>query len=383
MRIFWLVGESSGDRHAARLIERLNERAPGWEHLGMGGERMREAGCDLVADLREASVMGLFEVVKHLPRLLKLRRRLVEAIRERGVDLVVFVDFPDFNLAVADAVRRAMGDNRPPMLYYVSPQVWAWRRGRAKSIAKKVDAMAVLFPFERQVYEEHGLETVFFGHPLAGEVAPSAPVEELRRRFGLEEGDEAVAILPGSREQEVRRHLGVQLAAVRMLRGELNRPVTALVARANTVPRELLEQLSDGTEDVRIVEDAYDALAVARAGLVKSGTSTVEAAVLGTPFAVLYKVSGMTYRLARLLVRGVQYIAMVNVLAGREVVPERIQDEANPRQLATDLRRLWEGELREKVTRELREVADSLGQPGATERLADWIVERFGGKQGR
>ncbi|MCB2200041.1 lipid-A-disaccharide synthase [bacterium] len=380
MRIFWVAGESSGDRHAAHLIHEINALQPDWQHRGMGGEQMEREGCELDANLSEAALMGLVEVIRHLPRLLKLRDRLVIAVDEWQADLVILVDFPDFNLALAKAIRKRRG-SKTKILYYVSPQVWAWRKGRAKTIAHRVDAMAVLFPFEQEVYRPYGLETVFFGHPLAGEVEPSASVDELRKRFELKEGQEAVAILPGSRAQEIERHLPVQLQALERLRESKGEDVVGLVARANTVQKGVLSDYLQNVPNVRIVEDgAYDALAAARVGMVKSGTSTVEAALIGTPFVVLYRTSPLTFRLARMLVRGVKYIAMVNVLAGREVVRERIQDEATAGHLASDLLELWVGERRDKTIAGLKGVAESLGESGATARLAVWIVDRFGGK---
>ncbi len=377
MHVFWVTGESSGDRHAAHLIRELKRLRPEWTHGGMGGEAMRREGVTLTADLKEAALMGLTEVIRHLPRLFRLRNRLIDAIVDSGAQLVVLVDFPDFNMGVARSLRVRLG-RQIPILYYVSPQVWAWRRGRIKTIAKLVDAMAVLFPFEVDVYRPHGLETVFFGHPLVGEVKPSAPLPELRKQFGLLGDEQAVAILPGSREQEVRRHLPVQLAAVKRLRSRLTEPVKVLLAQANTVDRQLLEQLAAGIPDVTIVDNARDALAASRVGLVKSGTSTIEALLIGTPYVVMYIVSPLTYRIAKLLIRGVKYIAMVNVLANREIVPEHIQDDANPRRLAQDLERLWDSEDRDKMTQRLKDLSSSLGEPGSTERLAEWMVERFG-----
>ncbi|MCB2211141.1 lipid-A-disaccharide synthase [bacterium] len=377
MHVFWVTGESSGDRHAAHLIRELKRLQPEWTHGGMGGEAMRREGVTLSADLKEAALMGLTEVIRHLPRLFRLRNRLIDAIVDSGAQLVVLVDFPDFNMGVARSLRVRLG-RQIPILYYVSPQVWAWRRGRIKTIAKLVDAMAVLFPFEVDVYRPHGLETVFFGHPLVGEVKPSAPVPELRKQFGLLGDEQAVALLPGSREQEVRRHLPVQLAAVNRLRSRLTEPVKVLLAQANTVDRKLLEQLSAGIPDVTIVDNARDALATSRVGLVKSGTSTIEALLIGTPYVVMYIVSPLTYRIAKLLIRGVKYIAMVNVLANREIVPEHIQDDANPQRLAQDLERLWDSEDRDKMTQRLHDLSSSLGEPGSTERLAMWMAERFG-----
>lgn len=381
MRVFWVVGESSGDHHAAELIRSLRDQSPDWEHFGMCGEAMRAAGCHEVADLSEAAMMGLTEVVRHLPKLWKLRTRLINEIVEKKIDVVVFVDFPDFNLAIACALRRRFGD-KFKIMYYVSPQVWAWRKGRAKSIAKVVDEMAVLFPFEADVYKPHGLNPVFFGHPMVGHVKPSADMPELRQRFGLGEGDVAVTILPGSRRHEVERHLAVQLATLKQLRNLRPERIKALIVRANTIDRSWLETFMGDFEDYEILDGgAYDALAASHVGLIKSGTSTVEAALIGTPFVVLYKVSGLTYFFGRLLIKGVRFITMANVLTDREVVKERIQNEADPEILCRDLLKIWDGDERTKVRRELTEVAATLGEPGGTTRLASWMIQRFGGDQ--
>jgi len=381
MNLFWVVGENSGDRHAAHLIRELKKAAPEWTHAGMGGAAMLEAGCEIVADLSETSLMGLTEVVRHLPRLMKLQDRLVDEVQRRNITLVVLVDFPDFNLMLGKKLRKQFGLSKK-LFYYVSPQVWAWRKGRAKGIAELVDAMAVLFPFEQDLYKKYGLETVFTGHPLVGEVKASAPVSELRKKFNLGKHEEAVAILPGSRNQEVERHFHHQLNAIRELRNTVEVPVKALVARASTVNREVLEREIGDMKNVDIVEgDTYDALAVSYAALVKSGTSTIEAALLGTPFVVLYRTSDLTYAAAKMLVRGVKYIAMVNVLAGREVVRERLQSEARGDILAGDLLAIWSGRKRKDVIASLQEVSGMLGEPGGTTRLAAWMVERFGEKR--
>ncbi len=377
MRLFWVVGEKSGDHHASRLITALRGVAPDWEHAGMGGEAMAEAGCEIIADLSQASLLGLAEVVRHLPRMFRLRDRLALEIHKRNVDLVVFLDFPDFNIALLKLLRKRHGDEHRAF-YYISPQVWAWRRRRAKQMAKLLDAMAVLFPFELEFYRRYGLETVFFGHPLCGEVVPSDRRERLRGMFGLEPGHQAIALLPGSRRPEVERHLPVQLEAMEIFRRSHPEAV-AIIASSENIERSLYASLI-GERDWALLASGrvYDVLAVSRVGLVKSGTSTVEAALIGTPFAVLYRLSPLTYFLARMLVRGVTHIAMVNVLAGREVVPERIQREANRERLADDLERLWSGAEREKMIGDLKEVAGSLGEPGGTKRLAEWIVRRFG-----
>jgi len=378
MRLFWVVGESSGDHHAAKLIEELQKTAPEWQHAGMCGTQMKSAGCREVANLKEAALMGLVEVIKHLPRLFKLQKRLIQEIVDWQADVVVLVDFPDFNLNLAKKLRKKSG-GKVKVFYYVSPQVWAWRKGRAKTIAQLSDAMAVLFPFETEIYKPHGLEAVFHGHPLAGEVNPSDSIKNLRDKFNLSDGEEAVAVLPGSRKQEVERLLPVQLDAIDRLRKKVDSPIKAIVAKADTVDENLLNSIIGNRQNVMITSDgSYDALAVSKVGLVKSGTSTVEAALIGTPFVVLYKVSGMTYFLGKLLIKGVKHIAMANLLTGREVVPERIQDEANPETLSKDIFDLWSGKKRETMKEGLAEISTILGEPGGTKRLALWMKEFFG-----
>ncbi len=378
MNLFWIVGESSGDRHASHIISEMSRLKPDWSHSGMCGTEMFASGCEEVVNLSEAALMGLTEVIRHLPRLLKLREKLVDEIEKRSIDLVVLVDFPDFNLAVAKLLRKRFG-KKVKILYYVSPQVWAWRKGRAKTIAELSDAMAVLFPFEKDIYKKYGLETVFCGHPLVGEVSKSDSIENLRKRFNLKDGQEAVAILPGSRKQEVERLLPVQLETIQFLRKFKGSEVVALIAKANTVDIELLEEISKNTQNVKIVDgSSHDVMSVSKVGLVKSGTSTVETAIIGTPFVVLYKISSLSFRIAKLLVKGVKYIAMVNVLAGREIVKERIQNDARPELLAKDLLNIWDGPVREETITNLKEVTASLGESGGNRRLAEWIVKRFG-----
>ncbi len=376
MEIFWVVGEASGDRHAAKLMHAIGKVRPDWKHAGMAGDLMKGAGCEAVADISEASVMGLVEVVRHIPRMLKLRNRLLDSIRSRNSDLVILVDFPDFNLELLKKLRREMG-RQVRVLYFISPQVWAWRQGRASMMAKQLDAMAVLFPFEVEFYKKYGLEAVYFGHPLAGDVAPSADEATIRDRLDLEEGREAIAIMPGSRDHEVERHLDTQLKAVEVVRRTYP-DIVAVVVKAPTIEMATLQRLSGSEKWVRVVdESAYDVMSVSRVGLVKSGTSTVESAFIGTPFVVLYKVSGLTFFIAKSLVRGVKHVAMVNVLGGREIVPELLQNDATPENLAREVLRLWEGPDREVVVEGLREVAESLGEPGAMDRLAEWVVQRF------
>ncbi len=386
MKFFWVVGESSGDRHASRLITALDKASDSMHtHYGMCGEEMRKSGCEMVADISEASLMGLTEVIRHLPRMIKLRDRLVSEIEEKKPDLVVLLDFPDFNLSLLKTLRKRLG-REVPVLYYISPQIWAWRRGRAKMMANLLDVIAVIFPFEVDFYSRYGLEAVFFGHPMAGEIKPSDTKENLLKSFNLDEASDVITLMPGSRDHEVERHLPVMLEAVELFQMQ-NPGVIAQVVKANTVKMKLIKQIVASRTWVNIVErTAVDSLSVSRAAIIKSGTSTVEAALVGsddvnskpTPFTVMYKVSPLSYSLARMLVRGVNKIAMVNILAGKEIVPERIQDQAVPNRLKQDLENMWEGEERDRIQNDLSEVSKSLGTKGSSDRLAEWILERFG-----
>lgn len=376
MHLFWIVGENSGDTHAAKLIAELSALRPSWKHSGMTGPKMIAAGCRQVAHIQEASLMGISEVISQLPRILRLRETLISEITAIHPDLVILVDFPDFNISLMKKLRKRSGQ-KIRILYYISPQIWAWRKGRAKSLAKHVDAMAVLFPFEVEFYRKYGLETVCFGHPLVGEVHPSKTTETIREELGIRDR-KIIALLPGSREQEVLRILPTQLQAIDLFRQ--NHPeVQAVIVKAPGLSSAIFREMTDAFPWAILTEESsYNVLSVSHAALVKSGTSTVETAIAGIPFIVLYKVSRFTYFLARLLIRGVSNIAMVNVLAGKEIVPEFIQKHATPHSLSHALEKIWEGKSRSQMLMDLANLRKQLGEEGATKRLAEWVVNRFG-----
>ena len=329
-----VAGEASGDQHAARLARRLYRRAPGLELIGMGGNAMRAAGVRILVDSTELAVVGVVEVLRHYPRLRTALRRLQEALRTHRPGLLVLVDYPDFNLRLARAAK-ALGI---PVLYYVSPQVWAWRKGRVHSIARLVDHMAVLFPFEVDLYRQAGLPVTFTGHPLAETVQPTAPRQATLERWGLDPGRRTVALLPGSRHSEIRRLLEPALqTAERLL--ERDPSLQFILPVAPGLDARLLTPWLDrhALPLALAVDDTVNAVAAADAALTASGTATLVVGLLGTPLVVYYKVAPLTYLLGRLLVRGVRHIGMVNVLAGREIAPEFIQHQARPRRLAAAL----------------------------------------------
>ena len=369
-----VAGEASGDLHGARLLSELRRLRPEVLPFGLGGDEMRAAGLDAVAHAAEISVVGIAEVWKILPRARQIFAALLAEVDRRGARAAVLIDFPEFNLRLA----RKLARRGVTVVYYISPQVWAWRRRRVKAVARLVDRMLVLFPFEAEFYRRHGVEVEHVGHPLVDEV-PVLPQAWDRGEPG---GPFQVALLPGSRRSEVEALLPTMLATVRRLAADL--AVEATIVQAPTVPRGLLEEaVARSGLPVRIVaEDRFRAVADAHLALCASGTATLEVGLLGTPMIVLYRLNRWTYLLGRLLVR-LPHISLVNLVLGREVVPELIQGAARPERIAAEARRL----LTERATvarlREgLAELRPRLGRGGASARAAAAVAAQLGRSAG-
>jgi lipid-A-disaccharide synthase len=363
-----VAGEASGDLHGARLISELRQRVPGLAAFGLGGDEMRAAGLQSVAHSSEVAVVGITEVLKVLPRIREVFADLLHEVDRRRPALAVLIDFPDFNLRLA----RQLKERGLEVVYYISPQVWAWRKGRVKTIARLVDRMLVLFPFEVDFYRGHGVDVIHVGHPLVDEV-PVLP--QVWDRGGQEDGPFRVALLPGSRLSEVEALLPILLAAVGRLASRL--PVEARIIRAPTVPRELLDEAVELSGlPVAIVEsDRFAAVADSHVALCASGTATLEVGLLGTPMVMVYRLASWTYLLARLLVR-LPNVALVNLVLGRRVVPELIQGQANPERIAAEAARLLtDAEARKEMRTALAEVRCRLGAGGASGRAAGEVAE--------
>jgi len=368
----WILlsaGEASGDLLGAELATELQRRAPELDLAGMGGDRMAAAGVTLAVQARDVAVVGLTEVLARLPPIWRAYQLLAGMLRNLRPDLLVCIDFPEFNLRLARAAARV----GVPVCYYISPQVWAWRRGRIRTLRRLVRKMLVIFPFEEALYREAGVEVFFVGHPVLDRIKAVPPREACRARLGLRDKERLVGLLPGSREAEVRRHLPVMAGAAARI-GTVLPGTRFAVAVADTLsPDSLTPLLSPGGgADIRLVTgDTYGVIRAADLVIVASGTATLEAGVLGTPLVVIYKVSPLTYLAGRLLIR-VPFIGMVNLVAGRQVAPELIQGEATAERIAAEALMLLRDPARLAAVRaELTRLPGLLGEGGAAGRAAE------------
>jgi lipid-A-disaccharide synthase len=366
-QILLSAGEASGEMYAARLAAALKTRSP-VEIFGMGGDQMRAAGVDVITDYSEVSVLGITEILSHLPQLIRAMRRLLSSARTRRPTLGILTDFPGFHLRLARKLKPLGVKN----VYYICPQFWAWRPWRVRIVRRRFALALCIFPFEEKFFGDAGVPVKFIGHPLVGNVAPSQTREAFFRAQGLDPARKVVTILPGSRISELLRHLPVLREACEKIQAEV--AVQFLVAAAPGRVRALREGWS-GNPHVHIVEgQTYDALAHADASIVSSGTATVEAALLDAPMLVVYRVTPLTAVLAKPLVRAAHF-SMVNLIAGHEVVPELIQKNFTAEKVAEHtLRLLRDSAAAAAMRKELAEVRQKLGPPGAVERAADAIT---------
>ena len=360
MSVFLVAGEASGDLHASNLLLALRRVDPGIEAFGVGGERLREAGLECVAHSEELSLMGLAEVVRDLPRLWRLSRRVRRVALERRPRVAVLVDSPDFNLPLARVLRKA----GIPVVIYVSPQLWAWRAGRVKRIRRDVRSVLCILPFEVDFYGRHGVPAEFVGHPLMDELAPV--MRELPAP-----APHALALLPGSRWHEVESLMPSMLAAAARLGASIPDLKVRLIVAPGLDP-ERLRALAAGAQVELVTSDRHRALAACGAALVASGTATLECALLGVPRVVGYRLHAASYLMARWLVR-VPHVALVNLVAGAGVVPELVQDAFTPEALAREAGALLRG-AGEQQRAGLAEVRRRLGEVGASDRAARAVL---------
>jgi len=360
VRILISAGEASGEFYGAELMQALRRQlaecspTSSPEFFGVGGDLMRDAGCELLADAREIAEVGIVEVVKHIPRIYRRFREVVSEARDRRPDAAVLIDFPDFNLRLA----RELHQLNVPVIYYVSPQLWAWKQRRIDRVRKYVREMLVIFPFEEKFYRERGIAAKFVGHPLADLPAPSIPREQFASQYNIDPAKPWIALLPGSRRGEVSRIFPVLLEAAQLLGPDY----VYIVPVASTLdPAWVASLLRDYSgPPITFTREARPTLLHARAAAVASGTSTLEASLIGTPFAMVYQVAPLTWSVGRRLVK-VDRFAMVNLIAERDVVPELVQADFTPQRVCTELRRIIpDGEARTTMIQSFHEVRQRL-----------------------
>jgi len=366
--IMIVTGEASGDHHGALVLQALKARFPDVRCCGIGGDELQQTGMQLLQHNRDLAVVGVVEVLAHAPHILRAFRVLRKKIRTEPPDLIIFIDYPDFNLRMAAyASRRGV-----PVLYYISPQIWAWRQGRARKIARIVDTMAVIFPFEVPFYEKVGLKAHFVGHPLMDRPFDLMERTEALERFGLNNTWPIVGLLPGSRAGEIRRLLGPMLKAAERIHARY--PDAQFIIPAASGPDHDRIMAAAGTLEAPLCVvpgDFYNAVNCCDMALVTSGTATLQTALLAKPMVIVYRISALTYFLGRMLIR-VACIGLANIVAGSKIVPELIQHEATPERMAEEaLALLSDDQRRSEMARKLAAVRQALGNPGASERVAD------------
>jgi lipid-A-disaccharide synthase len=356
VRVLISAGEASGEMYGAQLMEAMRRIDPSVEFFGVGGEKMRAAGCEIVVDSKDLAVVGITEILSHLPKIWLLFHQLIAEADRRKPDLAIVIDSPAFNWRVA----RQMKKRGIPVVYYVCPQFWAWRQGRVRLLRKYVDKALVIFPFEEKFYRDRGVNAEFVGHPLADLKRPSISRDQYAAQNGLVPSKPWITLMPGSRVKEVRMNLPRMLWAAEFLGTSYDFLVPVARTISESLIRELMAANPNGNAPIHLVPDALPALAHSRAGIIASGTATVEAALMDLPFVMVYRVTPLTYLLGRSTVK-VPHFAMVNLIAGKQVVPELVQKDFTPERVMAQMREIIpDSDSREKILAGLREVCDRL-----------------------
>ncbi len=370
--IMIIAGEASGDMHGAGLVREMLKINPALSFYGIGGKKLREEGVELLADASEMAVVGLTEAVSKLRNILKTMGIMKKSLEKRRPDLVILIDYPDFNLPLAKAASK----RGIKVLYYISPQVWAWRKGRIGQIKKTVNKMAVILPFEVETYRRAGFAVNYVGHPLLDMVKTNSSKRTLRQKFGLAEDKLTIGILPGSRIAEIRKLLPELLRAAEILQKEFP-DIQCVLPLADTLDEQTVNEIIGGFNiEIKIISgQTYDAVSCADLALVASGTATLEVALLKVPMIIVYKVSFLSYVVGRLIV-DVKHIGLANIIAEKTIVPELVQRDANGERIALEaLAILKNGERKKEMIKELEIIRAKLGEPGAAIRTAKLALD--------
>ena len=376
-RILISAGEASGDIHAAAVTAAIKKIDSSAEVFGMGGDALRNAGGEVLFDIKDHGVMGFVEVLKKLPDLFKLRDDFEKVMDDRKPDCLITVDYPGFNMKLAKLAH----DKGIPVVSYIAPSAWAWHKSRAKKVAKIVDKVACIFPFEYDVYKEAGAPVEFVGHPLVDIVKPKMSQAEAMAFAGKEEGKKLILLMPGSRLMEIEKMLPTLLEAAKLIKKQLPE-VNFVMPRAGTIPISLLEEKINASGlEVKITEgNNYDLFSVADLALATSGTVTLEAALCGLGSVIVYKTNPVTYFIAKLVVN-IPHIGLPNIVAAKSVLPELIQNDFTPAKVAQEALALLESERNAKMKEDLAYVKERLGKPGAVGRVAELVLKIAGEKR--
>lgn|SRR5262245_49923363 len=379
--IMIVAGEASGDKHGAHLVVSLKSLRPDlkFDFFGTGGHEMRAAGVDTMVDVSEVAIMGILEVTRSISKFLRLFRQLRDAARQRNPALVILIDWPEFNLRLAKKLKR----DAHPVIYYISPQVWAWRSYRIEAIKRYVEKMLVILPFEKEYYIRNGVQVDYVGHPLLDSVSVTSSRVEFCSRYQLDPANPIIAILPGSRRSELKYILPPLLKAVELLT-QSQPHLQFVLPLAKTISREELLGQTGSSRNIRFIEnDTYNTLAAAELAVVASGTATLETAIIGTPMIIVYRASSLNWRLFRPLIN-VPYVGMPNLIAGREIAPELLQNDLNPQKLVRLITDMLDDPSRlSRLRANLAEVRENLGESNASERAALRILDLLQLAKGR
>ena len=373
-KVMIIAGEASGDLHGAHLVSAMLAQRPELSFCGMGGKELIAAGVNVLFDAKKIAVVGLAEVFSHLPDILAARKILRTTLKEEHPTLLILIDFPDFNLMLAKYAKK-LGI---PVFYYISPQVWAWRSGRVKTISERVDRIGVILPFEQEFFRSRGVAADYVGHPLLDSVKCSRSRDAFCSLQNIDPGHQCIGLLPGSRKKEIATLLPILLETAQRLQKHNQKKMVFLLPLASTISEEDiryngLDALGQGL-DVRLIkEDRYNMMAACDAAVVVSGTVTLELALLDIPMVVIYKVSPATYRIGRLLVnKDVKHFSLVNLIAGKEIVPELLQEEVTSERIETELAMiLFDQQKRDAMLQGLELVRTKMGEAGASEKAAN------------
>lgn len=371
-RVLIVSGEASGDHHAAQLITEVRKISPDVHFFGMGGEKMREAGADIVIDSKSMAVVGAIEILAHFAPIYRAWKKLRYIIKHTPPDLVVLLDYPEFNLQIAKAAKKA----GVKVLYYISPQVWAWKQKRVKTIKQRVNKMLVIFPFEAEFYQRAGVPVEFVGHPLTDKVKPTKDKSQMLKSLNIDADKRVVGLLPGSRKGEIKRLLPVMLASAEALK-KTHDDLEFLIPLASSLSMEdLAPYLATTSLNIHIIkDDFYNAMQLCEAAIVTSGTATLETALMVVPMAIIYKTSWSTYHMVKWVIK-IPYIGLCNIVAGKHIVKEFIQHEANAKNISGEIEKILDDELyRQRIIAELRTVKEKLGISGGSERAARALLD--------